>query len=373
MDTEKNLTVNISLSTIVKSVFFLIALYVLYLVKDIALVVLTAVVIASAVDPGVRWLMRRKMSRVLSVLAVYVGMGTILVGIVYSFVPLLLSETSNFLSSVPEYVDTVSLWSPLESHQAETVKTVAGQASYGIAASKATISGISNTVTANSAGTLREIISSINNTLSTVSGGAIHILSVVFGGILGFVLIVVISFYLSVQENGVEKFLKIVTPKAKELYVIDLWNRTQRKIGRWMQGQIILAVIMGVLVYLGLTVLGVKNALMLATLAAIFEIIPMFGPIFSAIVGTVVAFSVGGVSLALFTAGLYLIIHQFENHLIYPLVVTRIVGVPPILVIISLIVGAKLAGFLGVILSVPLSSFLVEIIDDFERRKVVRG
>jgi len=372
MDMEKNLTVNIGLGTIVKSVLFLIALYVLYLIKDIALVVLTAVVIASAVEPGVRWLVRHRLSRVISVLAVYASMGALLVGIVYSFVPLLLSETSSFLSSVPEYVDTVSLWSPLEIHQAETAKTVASQASYGITASKAAISGISDTVT-NSAGTLREIVSSINNTISTVSGSAIHIVSAVFGGIFGFILIVVISFYLSVQENGVEKFLKIVTPRAKEPYVVDLWNRTQRKIGRWMQGQVLLGVIMGVLVYLGLTVLGVKNALLLATLAAIFEIIPMFGPIFSAIVGTVAAFSVGGVSLALLTVGLYIVLQQFENHLIYPLVVTRIVGVPPILVIISLIIGAKLAGFLGIILSVPVSSFLVEVIDDLERRKVVKG
>jgi len=370
MDTGKNLTVNISLGTIVKSTFFLISLYVLYLIKDIALVVLTAIVIASAVDPGIRWLIRRGVSRVFAVLGLYIAMGLILTGVVYSFVPMLLSETSSFLSSVPEYADTVSLWSPLESQQTDAAKSVASQAARSLTDSKVAISNVSNSVT-NSAGSLREVISSINNTISTVSGSSIQILSTVFGGVFGFILIVVISFYLSVQEKGVEKFLKIITPRAKEPYVIDLWNRTQRKIGRWMQGQVILAVIIGVLVYLGLTVLGVQNALMLATLAALFETIPMFGPIFASLVAAVTAYSTGGVSLALLTLGLFLIVQQFENHLIYPLVVTRIVGVPPILVIISLIIGAKLAGFLGIILSVPVASFLVEVIDDFERRKAV--
>ncbi|MFA6095530.1 MAG: AI-2E family transporter, partial [Candidatus Paceibacterota bacterium] len=220
-----------------------------------------------------------------------------------------------------------------------------------------------------SSDSVQGIVTSINDTLSRTSSGFIQLAGSIFGGVLGFVLIAVLSFYLTVQEDGVEKFLRIVTPLSKERYVIDLWKRTQKKIGLWMQGQLVLAILVGVLVYLGLTVLGVRNALLFAALAALLEIIPLFGPIIAAIPAVATAYTDGGASLGLLVVGLYLIIHQFENHLIYPLVVTKIVGVPPILVILSLLVGWKLAGFLGIILSVPASAMLVEMLDDVQKRK----
>ena len=67
--------------------------------------------------------------------------------------------------------------------------------------------------------------------------------------------------------------------------------------------------------------------------------------------------------------GLYVIIQQFENHLIYPLVVRKVVGVPPLLVILALIVGGQLAGFLGILISVPVAAAIVEFTDDIQREK----
>jgi predicted PurR-regulated permease PerM len=173
-----------------------------------------------------------------------------------------------------------------------------------------------------------------------------------------------------VQEDGISKFLKVVTPPRHEKYIVDLWRRAQLKIGRWMQGQLLLALLVGILVYLGLTILGVKNALFLAFLAALFETIPLFGPILSAIPAVLSSYADGGVGSTLLVAGLYIIIHQFENHLIYPLVVKKIVGVPPILVILALLVGWELAGFLGLILSVPVATTLMEYFDDLQTRKM---
>ena len=137
-----------------------------------------------------------------------------------------------------------------------------------------------------------------------------------------------------------------------------------------MQGQLLLAVIVAVLVFLGLTMLGVENALLLAFLAGIFEIIPLFGPILSAIPAIFIAFLDGGLSLVLLVIGLYIIIQQFENHLLYPLVVKKVVGVPPIISILALVIGAKLAGFLGILLSVPLATALIELLSDLEKRKI---
>jgi len=116
-------------------------------------------------------------------------------------------------------------------------------------------------------------------------------------------------------------------------------------------------------------ILGVENALVLSVLAGLLEIIPYFGPILSAIPAILFGFADGGITMALLVLGLFVIIQQFENHLIYPLVVKKVVGVSPIIVILALIVGAKLAGFLGILLSVPVTSVVMEFIDDVQRDK----
>ena len=177
-----------------------------------------------------------------------------------------------------------------------------------------------------------------------------------------------ISFYLSVQEHGIENFLRIVTPLEHEAYILDLWQRSQRKLGRWFQGQILLGVLVGVMVFLGLTILNIKYAISLAILAAIFEIIPVFGPIMAAIPAVVIAFIQAPLS-GLMVLGLFIIVQQFENHLIYPLVVRKTIGVPPLLVVISLVIGGTLGGFYGIILSVPTAAVLVEFLNDIASRK----
>ena len=113
-----------------------------------------------------------------------------------------------------------------------------------------------------------------------------------------------------------------------------------------------------------------RSALLLALLAAIFEIIPIFGPILSAIPSTLIGLADGGLTLGLLIIGLYVIINQFENHLIYPLVVKKVVGIPPIIVILALIVGFQLAGVLGMLLSVPVSAVIVELLEDLQKTKI---
>ncbi len=127
---------------------------------------------------------------------------------------------------------------------------------------------------------------------------------------------------------------------------------------------------MGLLVYLGLTIFQIKYALVLAIIAAVFELIPFFGPILSAVPAVLLGFSIGPVQ-GVMVAGLYLVIQQFENHLIYPLVVRKIVGMPPIIAIIALIIGAQLAGFIGLILAAPVAMILLELLSDYSKKKHV--
>lgn len=322
---------------------FAVGAYVLYLLKDLALVVLTSIVIASAIEPAVRWFMRYKFPRFLGVITVYVIIISIFSSLIVFFIPPILDEASGFINTLPEYLDSVAVNNPL------TGEAIQNEGSVMFS--------------------LNDAIRELRSMFSDTSEGFVRAVSMAFGGLLSFILIMVFSFYFAVQERGIDDFLRLVVPAQYKDEVLSLWERSQRKIGLWMQGQLLLGLIVGVLVYLGLSVLGVKYALLFAIFAGVLEIIPLFGPIIAAIPAVLLAFADGGPSLGFLVIGLYLIIQQFENHLIHPLVVSKVVGVPPILIILALLIGAQLGGFLGIILAVPLSAVLQELVADFSRKK----
>ncbi|MEN9614089.1 MAG: hypothetical protein RLZZ347_396 [Candidatus Parcubacteria bacterium] len=352
---EKYTTIRISSETIIKTILYVLLVALLYYVRDVILIILTSIVIASAVEPATTWFKKYNVSRLPAVILVYVIGALTVAGVFYLLVPSLLADASNLVSKLPEYLSHIPFWNATP----ETVTAVSQ--SSAVQTIQALPTGFS----------FGEVVSSIQNAISTANQGLLNTASGIFGGLLGFILVMVLSFYLAVQEDGVEDFLKVIVPIRSQRYVLDLWKRSQVKIGLWMQGQMLLGLLITILVYLGLTIFKVKNALLLAILAGVFELIPVFGPILSAIPGVIAAiFDGGGLTKGLLVAGLYLIIQQFENHLIYPLVVRKIVGVSPIVVILAFIIGGKLAGFLGILLSVPVASALMELYGDVQREKM---
>jgi len=341
-DIKEDTIIHISVGTIIKTVLVLISFYVLYLLSNLVLVLLTAIVVASAVEPAAKSLMRRKIPRVIAVLLVYLIFLAFFGGLFFFFLPPLFQDFSQFFQSLPKYfafLDQWNPWSDVLSYEA-ILKSFASN--FSIASP------------------------TVGSTPS--ASGIIHTVSGLFQGVINFLLIIVLSFYFAVQEKGIENFLKIIVPPKNEKYIIDLWYRTQHKIGKWMQGQLILGAMVGVLVFLLLTILQVPQAFLLAIIATVLELIPVFGPTISAIPAVIIGFSVSA-TLGFEVLVAYIFIQQFENHLIYPLVVRNVVGVPPILVIIALLVGLELAGVMGVILSVPLAAALMEIVDDMEKKK----
>lgn len=334
----------------VKGVLVIMGAYALFQIHELLLAIVASIIIASAVEPVAIWAKHKNLSRMLTVLTVYVSVAIILAGLFYFLFLPLIGETAEFAKTLPTYSETTS-----------TQVFSSSLAPEGLVGDTTSIFSLS------------ELTSQINSIASSLSQGVFSSISVIFGGVLSFILIVVLSFYLAVQEDGIAKFLGVIVPYHHEKYAIDLWRRSQKKIGLWMQGQLLLAVIVMVMVYLGLLLIGVPHALLLAVLAGIFELIPLFGPIISAIPAIIIGFASGGTSIALIVAGLFLIIQQFENHLIYPLVVKKVVGVNPLVSILALIIGGQLAGFLGILVSVPIAAVIMEFFSDLEREKMARS
>ena len=344
MKPDSDQIISITTSTIIRTLMIIGVVALAYFLRDLIVVLLASVVIASAAEPFTRSLMRWRLPRLLAVVLIYVVAIFGISASLYFFIPPLFIELSNLASTLPSSFDSFNLFDP----NLDPLSAITG----GL------VSSIS----------LKEIITEIQRAIVSESGGLFTATGTLFGGAASFVLIIVLSFYLSVQEDGVGDFLRLVTPVSHEKYVTGLWARSREKIGQWMKGQLLLGLIIGILVYLGLSLLGVKYALVLAVLAAVMELIPFFGPVISAVPAVLLGFS-DSLVLGLLVLGFYIVVQQIENHILVPLVLGKTIGLNPVVVIIALLVGAQLAGIPGMILSVPVSTVIVEIFEDMAREK----
>lgn len=332
-------TIGISSGTIFRVLFLVLGLVFLYAIRDIIAILLFAIIIASAVDPIASWLRARGIPRTIGVLAVYLAAFAVLAGVVYLIVPPLAEEVRDLSTTFPSLL---------------------GRLTTGI-------HGVSRVSEQLSTG-LESLFRTAGERLSTVGASLLGATATILGGVFAGIAILVISFYLSVREKGIENLLRSVTPAEHEVYLVDLWQRTQRKMGRWLQGQVLLGLIVAAMVYVGLTLLNVKFALSLALLAGIFEIIPIVGPILAAIPAVVFALS-QSLLLGAIVAVLYTVIQQIESHIVIPNVLQKIIGLNPVIIILSLLVGAKLAGITGMLLAIPVAAALAELFGDLTERK----
>ncbi len=173
-----------------------------------------------------------------------------------------------------------------------------------------------------------------------------------FGNLFNLLSIFFFTLYFLLGINQLETISRRFLGEKQAVFFIDILRGVEKQLGMWMRAELILMLIIGIMSYIGLTLLGVKYALPLAVIAGMLEVFPIVGPVISAIP----AFVVGATSswvLGVATIALYTVIQQLENNLIVPMVMKKAVGIPPLAVLISLIVGQKLAGFSGIVLAVP--------------------
>jgi predicted PurR-regulated permease PerM len=309
----------------------------IYLTSDVIIGLFLAIVISTAIDAPVTWFEKRGLPRIIGTLGVFLVVITILSAIVYAVVPLALSEITSFLVNIKDvsnpivdYFKTAEFFDNLDK----------------------------------SLGKLTDTLISGNISLLQLAG---HFL----GGIFLSISILVLSFYLAVGRDGVEKFLVATLPSSYEDYVLDLYGRIRRKIGHWLKGQLVLSLVVGIVVFIGLWLLGVRYSIILAIMAGIFELIPFVGPIFGGATAILLASS-ESVTVAFYVFILFIVVQQIENHVLVPAVMRFTTTLDPVVVLISILLGGKLLGLVGLILAVPAAVFVQEVINDWTQAKVKR-
>lgn len=330
------MVINISLKSILKFLAIGVILFLVYYFRDLLALLFVALILSTILRPGVQTLQKIKFPKTLSILLFYI-IFLFLVGLVLSlFIPLVVEQSASLVESVSTYYDEANvLVSKLYSFTAE----------YGQAEN------------------LQRAIDLTRDQLSVSVESMFLSLSRVFGGIFSLILLLVLTFYLLIEENAVKKALMTVVPSEHQAQVNYTISRMQIKISSWFKGQVVLSFLISILVYIGLSILGVDYALVLALLAFFGEFIPYVGPFFAALPAIMISLFVSPL-LALFTALLFILIQQIENHVLVPKVMQQAVGLNPIISILALLIGARVASVIGVILAIPVATALVVLIEE---------
>ena len=317
--------IEISYKTIIFTVFFLILLWFLVQIIDTIFLVFVAFIIMTAFKPWVDLLERIFLPRVLAIIIVYLGMFTLLGYTTSVLLPPLVSESIHLAEILPGYIREVLPFIQIDP----------------------------------------QIIS---QQLAPIGENVLKVTFGIFGNMIAVFSIFVISFYLLVQRKQLEPLLSEFVGEKGAITLINTLRKVEGRLGSWVRGQATLMVFIGITIFIGLTLLRVPFALPLSILAGILEIVPVIGPIFSAIPAVLVALTITPF-LAVVTTMLYFTVQQVEAHLVIPFVMRKAVGIPPLITIISLMVGGKLGGIAGAILAVPIVVTLETVFSEYLKSK----
>ena len=332
-DPKDSLTIHISSLSILKVLAVLAVLAFLYLVWDIIVLLFISLIFAASLGPSINWMERKKIPRAVGILLIYVAAIFILSLVVVLIIPPITEQIDQLAETFPFYLDRfLQLFGTL------SIETDISQ-------------------------TVQQSLQSVGKTLSGYTGSVVNTVSGIFGSLITFLLVLVLTFYFSVKKDGLKYFIRSVTPAKYQKYTMSMFIRIQDKLGLWLRGQLLLSGIIFVVTWIGLMILGIKYALVLALIAGITEVIPFIGPLIGAIPAVFLAFLQSPMK-ALFVVILYLVIQQLEGNIIVPKVMQKAVGLNPIVVIVVILTGAKIAGILGALLAIPVAVALMTVAGD---------
>lgn len=326
---------------LLRAALIALGLWFLYLIRDVVLLTVFAVLSAAALAPLIGRLTRHGLSRTASVIIVYAVIFLGGLALLIAFLPVLFSEIKEFLSNWPLYAERIG-------------GALSGMEAYfqsiGIGFEKeAFFQNIEQSVT--------ETVGNLFSTTISLFQGFIHFIGFFF-----------LSLYLSLEERGIEQFFLLLTPEHYHKHALSIVSRMREKASQWLFGQTLLILIAFGMYAIGLSVIGIPYALAIAVFGALMEILPYIGPVLAAIPAVLSGLFVSP-GLAIAAAVFYVIAHQLEAHVIAPQVMKRSAALNPVAFIIAVLVGAQLGGPLGIILAVPITMMMTVFVDDLLVRR----
>ena len=319
--------IEISAKTIVFTVLFLIFLNLLWLVRELIFSFFIAFIVMSALNPWVSFLERKKIPRALTTLLSFIIIFGLIGYLFFWLIPPVAKETTLLFKNLPKIIEG---YIPNAS---------------SILENEFFSKSLPN-ITNNAFKFLRNVLSNLIFTLSTIF----------------------FSFYFLVEENILRKFLVRFFNKEEAYKGLNALDQTEKRLRSWFWGQLVLMLIIGIVTFIGLSLLNVKFTLALSLIAGLLEIVPILGPVIATIPAFIIAFSDSAFS-GLAVIALFFVIQQAENQIIVPYVMKKAVGLNPIITLAALIIGGRIGGFLGILLAIPVTLFIETIFVEYIKSK----
>ena len=219
------------------------------------------------------------------------------------------------------------------------------------------------------------IIDSLASAFTVSYGIAVSLVGSVFSGVVSFLFLIIASIYISLDGNRFYSSFLNWFPEEQRDEMDELAKRIKLTWDAFFRGQFLLMVIIGVTVWLGLTIMGIPGAFALGFIAGVLEIVPSLGPVLSAIPAVIVAllqgsmhFDINNWVIALIVIGFYILVQAFENYFVVPQVLGGAVKLHPLIVIAGVLIGATIWGILGALLAAPIIASFREVVSYLHRK-----
>jgi len=316
---------DISWGTIFKIALASLLFYIIFLVRDILVWFIFALIISVLFSPAIDFLGKFRIPRVGAVILIYIVFFGILGLAVYWTIPMFTTEIQQFSQLFPQYFERLA--PPLEELGIEAFESME---SFTVA---------------------------LGATLEKASSDILSALAIFFGGIGSTIFILAIALFLSLEEKGVERVIGLLSPKKYEGFILSLWERSQNKVAGWFGSRILTCIFVAVAVFITLYLFNVEYSFTLALLAGVLDFIPILGPLIVGVL-TFILVALDSWLKAIFVIVAFVLIQQIEGNILSPILARKFVGLPPVLVLISLSIGAKLLGIMGAILAIPMACII---------------
>jgi predicted PurR-regulated permease PerM len=325
---EKQILFNVSHTTLFRIVSVVILLAGVVFLKDLLVLIFVAWIIASGVYITAESLHTKyNLPKTLSITGMFVLFLGALVGLMFVLVPLVMNESYEVIQSFPTILIKIeSLWESWSGQQESLVDFFQKNAN------------------------LQQYMSNVTTGFFFTTRGLASLISYVF-------LVFVLSLYIAMDTQGLDKTILHYTPKAKRAYMKVWLVQAREKLGAWFIGQLCIAIILGGLSYLALAMVGIKYAVLLAVAAGILNMIPFLGPTLSAIPAVFFGL-LQGWQVGVYVLIAYIFIQQVDGNFLTPMVMNKVTGFNPAVVIVAILIGASLAGALGAVVALPVLSLV---------------
>jgi len=321
--------IEISPKTIIFTVVFLLALAFFWQIRDILVMLFISFVLMHAINPLVCQLQKIKIPRILAIVIVYFLVFGVISFCIAGIVPILIEQTTGLINILPQIAENIKIF---------------GQNSFFS----------DNNIN----------ITSQLKALESIPTNIVQIAISIGSNVFTALMIFVITFYLLLEKKNFPKYGDEVFGEKGKTRFLKIMDNLESNLGSWVSAELLLMTIIGLLSYFGYLALGLKYAVPLAIIAGLLEAVPNIGPIIATIIASLVGLTISPL-IALFTLIFGILVQQLENNFIVPKIMKKTIGLNPIITIVLITAGGKLAGIGGALLAIPLFLTIRAIIQGF--------